>query len=67
MVYEVKLNPLDKPNPLNEPEWLLEYEDVFPKDHTQLPPPRDVDHAIELIPEALGREWSLGGPLYLAI
>ena len=47
MVYVVKLNPLDKSNPPNEPKWLAEYEDVFPEDLTQLPPPRDVDHAIE--------------------
>ena len=52
MVYAVKLNPLDKTNPPNEQEWLSEYEDVFPKDLTLWPPPKDVDHAIELIPGA---------------
>ena len=45
----VKLNPIDKPRPPNEPEWLFKYADVFPEELTQLPPPRDVDHAIDLV------------------
>ena len=49
MIYAVKLNPMDKPKPANEPEWLSKFEDIFPEDLTELPPPRDVDHAIELI------------------
>ena len=52
MVYAVKLNPLENPKPSNEPTWLAEYADVFPKEITQLPLPRDVDHAIDLIPGA---------------
>ena len=50
MVYAVKLNPLDKPKKDNEPEWLSEFEDVFLEDLTELPPPREVDHAIDLLP-----------------
>ena len=52
MVYAVKLNPIDKPSAGNEPEWLSNYEDIFPKELTQLPPKREVDHAIDLIPGA---------------
>ena len=33
MVFAVKLNPLEKPKPLNEPTWLSEFEDVFPEEH----------------------------------
>ena len=49
MVYAVKLNPLDETKPPNEPMWLSKYEDVVLEDITQLPQPRDVDHATELI------------------
>ena len=53
MVYVVKLNPLENPKPSNEPPWwLVEYVDVFPEETTQLPLPKDVDHAIDLIPRA---------------
>ena len=52
MVYAFKLNPLDKPPPSSEPDWLVEYADVFLEELTQLPLPRDVDHAIDLIPRA---------------
>lgn len=52
MIYAVKLNPIDKPPSSNEPEWLSEYADVFPEELTQLPPYREVDHAIELVPGA---------------
>ena len=38
-VYTVKLNkPEDKPKE-GEPGWLIEYDDVFPKELTDLPPP----------------------------
>ena len=47
MVYVVKLNPLENPKPSNEPTWLAKYVDVFPEELTQLPLPRDVDHAID--------------------
>ena len=49
MIYAVKLNPIDKQKDLGEPEWLLEYEYIFPKKLTELPPPREVDHTIELV------------------
>ena len=34
MVYAVKLNPVDKPSVGNEPEWLSDYEDIFPEELT---------------------------------
>ena len=52
MIYAVKLNPVDKAKSTNELEWLSEFKDVFPEELTELPPPRDVDHAIELVPGA---------------
>ena len=52
MIYAVKLNPVDKAKTTNEPEWLSEFEDIFSEELSELPPPRDVDHAIELIPGA---------------
>ena len=52
MVYAIKLNPLESPKPSNEPTWLAEYVDVFLEELTQLPLPSDVDHAIDLIPQA---------------
>ena len=52
MIYAVKLNPVDKAKTANEPEWLSEFEDIFSEELSELPPPRDVDHAIELIPGA---------------
>ena len=52
MIYAVKLNHVDKAKTTNEPEWLSEFEDIFSGELSELPPPRDVDHAIELIPGA---------------
>ena len=52
MIYAVKLNPIDKPKSIDEPKWYSEFDDVFPEELTQLPPYREVDHAIELIPGA---------------
>ena len=49
MIYIVKLNPVGKAKTPNEPEWLSEFEDIFSEELSELPPPRDVDHAIELI------------------
>ena len=37
MIYAVKLNPIDKPKLVNEPAWLSEYDDIFPKDLTDFP------------------------------
>ena len=46
----------NKPNPENSqleaPEWLSEYQDVFPEELTDLPPGRGLVHKIELIPGA---------------
>ena len=33
-----------------QPQWLSDYADIFPKELTKLPPSREVDHAIKLIP-----------------
>ena len=33
-----------------QPEWIKEYEDLFLKELINLPPPRVVDHEIELTP-----------------
>ena len=52
MIYAVKLNPINKPKDTNELEWLAKYEDVFLEDLTELPPSREVDHAIDLVPGA---------------
>ena len=38
MIYAVKLNPIDKSSAGNEPKWLSAYDDIFPKELTQLPP-----------------------------
>ena len=37
---------------MQELDWLSEYADVFLAELTNLPPVREVDHAIELVPEA---------------
>ena len=52
MIYAVKLNPTGKKQDTQEPDWLSEYEDVFLEELTNLPPVREVDHAIELVPGA---------------
>ena len=52
MIYAVKLNLVDKAKTTNELEWLSEFEDIFSEELSELPPPRDVDHASELIPGA---------------
>ena len=52
MIYAVKLNPLDKDLPSTGPKWLEDFQDVFPEELTELPPPRELDHSIELIPGA---------------
>ena len=44
---------LNKPSKLpneGDPEWLKEYDDVFPEELTDLPPPRKLEHKIEIIP-----------------
>ena len=52
MIYAVKLNPTSKKQDMQEPDWLSEHEDVFLEELTDLPPVREVDHAIELVPGA---------------
>ena len=49
-IYVIKLNKPDKETSKLEPEWLSEYQDVFPKELTDFPPKRDLIHEIELIP-----------------
>ena len=44
------MNKVDDPKPGNDPEWLSEFRDIFPEELTQLPPSREVDHEIEVIP-----------------
>ena len=52
LFYVVKLNkPKGKPKE-GEPKWLTKYNDVFPKELTDLPPPRELVHKIELLPRA---------------
>ena len=51
-IYVVKLNPVSQEKSSGEPAWLSEYDDVFPKELTQMPPEREVDHEIELVPRA---------------
>ena len=51
-IYAVKLNPVDKQPENPEPNWISKYDDVFPEELTELPPKREVDHAIELLPGA---------------
>ena len=52
-IYILKLNkPEKKPAEGEEPEWLKEYQDVFPDELTSLPSDRELVHEIELIPRA---------------
>ena len=37
---------------MTKPEWLDEYQDVFPKELPNLPPDQELVHEIELIPRA---------------
>ena len=49
LVFVVKLNSIDKPKSPNELEWLSKFESIVPKELTKLPPPKEVDHEIQLI------------------
>ena len=49
MVYAVKLNPTNSEEKSPRPNWLKDYEDIFPEELSKLPPYREVDHAIELL------------------
>ena len=47
-IYVVKLNKIDEPEGSSKPMWLQDYSDVFPKDLTDLPLEREIDHDIEV-------------------
>ena len=49
-IYVVKLNKVEEPEENEDPAWLQEFLDVFPEELTNLPPSREIDHEIELIP-----------------
>lgn len=51
-IYVVKLNKVDDPKSGNDPEWLSEFRDIFPQELNELPPSREVDHEIEVIPRS---------------
>ena len=48
-IYILKLNKMEKVEEGQEPLWLKEYQDVFPKELTSLSPKRELVHEIELI------------------
>ena len=48
-LYVVKLNKPEKEPENPEPEWLSEYQDVFPEELTDLPPTRGLVHDITLV------------------
>ena len=49
-IFVVKLNKVKESENEAEPMWLQDYADVFPEDLTNLPPPREIDHGIEIFP-----------------
>ena len=51
-IYVLKLNKTYEEEAKSKPEWLKEYQDVFPKELTNLPPDQELVHEIELIPGA---------------
>ena len=51
-IYILKLNKPDQKTEGEDPDWLGEYQDVFPEELTDLPPKRELVHEIELIPGA---------------
>ena len=51
-IYVVKLYPVSQEETFGELAWLKEYDDVFPEDLFAMPPEREVDHEIELVPGA---------------
>ena len=52
IIYAIKLNSIDKFDSKNEPKWLFDYDNIFPKELSQLPPKRKSGHAIDLITRA---------------
>lgn len=51
-IYVLKLNKPDQVEEGEGPDWLSEYQDIFPEELTNLPPERELVHEIELIPGA---------------
>ncbi|MCO5548015.1 hypothetical protein L7F22_001471 [Adiantum nelumboides] len=51
-IYVVKLNKVDPEINTSKPTWLEEYADIFPENLTELPPTREIDHEIELLPRS---------------
>ena len=49
-IYAVKLNKLEGEPKEWDPEWLTEYNDVFPEDLIDLRPPQELVHEIDLLP-----------------
>ena len=52
MVYAFKLNPTKPDDKPTRSDWLQEFKDVFSKELIELPPYREVDHAIEPLPRS---------------
>ena len=48
-IYILKINKLEKEEEGQDPKWMKEYQDIFPKELTNLPPERELVHEIELI------------------
>ena len=51
-IYILKINKLGKEDEDQGPDWLKEYQDIFPEELTELPPDRELVHEIDLIPGA---------------
>ena len=51
-IYVVKLNKVEEPRENKDPTWLHEFSDIFPEELTNLPPSREIDHEIKLIPRS---------------
>ena len=49
-IFVVKLNKLEGKPKEGEPKWLIEYNDVFPEELIDLPPPWELVHDIDLLP-----------------
>ena len=49
-IYVVKLNKINDIGENVEPKWISEFSDVFPEELIGLPPTREIDHDIEILP-----------------
>ena len=49
-IFVVKLNKIKESENEAELRWLQDYADMFLEDLTNLPPPREIDHGIEIFP-----------------